>query len=99
VLRELLKVSLISFMFGEPVLMLFLVLKAETETCMRLLGVEKVSELGPKHVSLFFPLHAWQKLMISRSTRGLSNEMSMMGMQAWRSLDCGCKRSYRRVVQ
>ena len=28
-----------------------LVLKAETETCMRLLGVEKVSELGPKHVS------------------------------------------------
>jgi isopentenyl diphosphate isomerase/L-lactate dehydrogenase-like FMN-dependent dehydrogenase len=28
------------------------VLKAETETCMRLLGVEKVSELGPKHVSV-----------------------------------------------
>jgi hypothetical protein len=26
-------------------------LKAETETCMRLLGVETVSELGPKHVS------------------------------------------------
>ena len=29
----------------------FEILKAETETCMRLLGVEKVSELGPKHVS------------------------------------------------
>lgn len=28
----------------------FVVLKAETETCMRLLGVDKVSELGPKHV-------------------------------------------------
>lgn len=27
------------------------VLKAETETCMRLLGVENVSELGPRHVS------------------------------------------------
>lgn len=27
------------------------VLKAEVDTCMRLLGVEKVSELGPKHVS------------------------------------------------
>lgn len=28
-----------------------LVLKAEMETCMRLLGVEKISELGPKHVN------------------------------------------------
>lgn len=28
-----------------------LVLKAEMDTCMRLLGVEKVSQLGPKHVS------------------------------------------------
>jgi len=32
-----------------------LVLKAETETCMRLLGVEKVSELGAKHVSHNLP--------------------------------------------
>lgn len=32
-----------------------IVLKAETKTCMRLLGVEKVSELGPKHVSPSFP--------------------------------------------
>ena len=32
-----------------------LVLKAEIDTCMRLLGVEKVSELGPKHVSLSLP--------------------------------------------
>jgi L-lactate dehydrogenase (cytochrome) len=31
--------------------MLCEVLKAETETCMRLLGVEKVSGLGPQHVS------------------------------------------------
>ena len=30
----------------------FEILKAETETCMRLLGVEKVSDLGRKHVSL-----------------------------------------------
>lgn len=29
-----------------------LVLKAETETCMRLLGVEKISELGLKHVNV-----------------------------------------------
>ncbi|XXG93869.1 hypothetical protein Hte_000118 [Hypoxylon texense] len=27
------------------------ILKAETETCMRLLGVEKVSQLGPRHVN------------------------------------------------
>ncbi|KAK4632499.1 Cytochrome b2, mitochondrial [Fulvia fulva] len=27
------------------------ILKAETETCMRLLGVEKVGELGPQHVN------------------------------------------------
>ncbi|KAI0175576.1 FMN-dependent dehydrogenase-domain-containing protein [Hypoxylon sp. FL1284] len=27
------------------------ILKAETETCMRLLGVEKVSQLGPKHIN------------------------------------------------
>ena len=26
-------------------------MKAEMETCMRLLGVEKVSDLGPRHVS------------------------------------------------
>jgi hypothetical protein len=32
----------------------FAVLKAETETCMRLLGVGKVSELGPKYVSYSF---------------------------------------------
>jgi hypothetical protein len=32
-----------------------LVLKAETETCMKLLGVEKVSELGPKHVCHSLP--------------------------------------------
>jgi hypothetical protein len=30
-----------------------IVLKAETETCMRLLGVEKVSQLGPKHVGRY----------------------------------------------
>ncbi|KAA8576887.1 hypothetical protein EYC84_006927 [Monilinia fructicola] len=29
----------------------FEILKAEMETCMRLLGVEKISELGPKHVN------------------------------------------------
>ena len=29
----------------------FEILKAETETAMRLLGVEKVSELGPQHVN------------------------------------------------
>ncbi|KAE8452230.1 hypothetical protein EG329_001697 [Mollisiaceae sp. DMI_Dod_QoI] len=29
----------------------FEILKAETETCMRLLGVEKVGELGPKHIN------------------------------------------------
>ncbi|KUJ22535.1 uncharacterized protein LY89DRAFT_680674 [Mollisia scopiformis] len=29
----------------------FEILKAETETCMRLLGVEKISELGPKHIN------------------------------------------------
>ncbi|KAF8866477.1 L-lactate ferricytochrome c oxidoreductase [Acephala macrosclerotiorum] len=29
----------------------FEILKAETETCMRLLGVDKVSELGPKHIN------------------------------------------------
>ncbi|KAI1401042.1 FMN-dependent dehydrogenase-domain-containing protein [Hypoxylon fuscum] len=28
------------------------ILKAETETCMRLLGVENVSQLGPRHVSI-----------------------------------------------
>jgi len=27
------------------------VLKGEIETCLRLLGVEKISDLGPKHVS------------------------------------------------
>ncbi|KAI0842850.1 FMN-dependent dehydrogenase-domain-containing protein [Hypoxylon sp. FL0890] len=29
----------------------FEILKAETETCMRLLGVEKVSQLGPRHIN------------------------------------------------
>ncbi|RDW74075.1 hypothetical protein BP5796_07517 [Coleophoma crateriformis] len=29
----------------------FEILKAEIETCMRLLGVEKVSDLGPKHIN------------------------------------------------
>lgn len=31
------------------------VLKAEVETCMRLLGVERIDQLGPQHVSLSFP--------------------------------------------
>lgn len=43
--------SKFSIMRFEHVLTVNLVLKAETETCMRLLGVEKVSELGPKYVS------------------------------------------------
>lgn len=33
------------------VLIDYAVLKAETKTCMRLLGVGAVGELGPKHVS------------------------------------------------
>jgi hypothetical protein len=32
-------------------LIVILVLQAEIETCMRLLGVEKVEDLGPKFVS------------------------------------------------
>jgi isopentenyl diphosphate isomerase/L-lactate dehydrogenase-like FMN-dependent dehydrogenase len=35
----------------EGVERVFEILKAETETCMRLLGVEKVERLGPRHVS------------------------------------------------
>ena len=35
----------------EGVERVFEILKAETETAMRLLGVEKVSELGPQHVN------------------------------------------------
>lgn len=35
----------------EGVERVFEILKAEIETCMRLLGVEKVSELGPKHIN------------------------------------------------
>lgn len=35
----------------DAILIAIIVLKAEIETCMRLLGVEKVSELSPKHVS------------------------------------------------
>lgn len=34
-----------------------LVLKAETETCMRLLGVEKVEELGMQYVRTYLPSH------------------------------------------
>jgi hypothetical protein len=37
---------------GEVMLMDVIVLKGEIETCLRLLGVEKISELGPKHVSI-----------------------------------------------
>jgi isopentenyl diphosphate isomerase/L-lactate dehydrogenase-like FMN-dependent dehydrogenase len=37
------------------ILTTFLVLKAETETCMRLLGAERISDLGLKHVRLLFP--------------------------------------------
>jgi hypothetical protein len=40
----------------------FSVLKAETETCMRLLGAEKVSDLGMKHVSSPFPQNQLQNL-------------------------------------
>jgi len=43
--------SKISPSSNEKSLIWILVLKAETETCMRLLGVEKVSDLGPKNVS------------------------------------------------
>lgn len=39
------------FFLSVTLLTYQLVLKAEMETCMRLLGVEKVSELGPKHVN------------------------------------------------
>ena len=34
------------------------ILKAETETCMRLLGVTKVEDLGPQYVSFLFMLTA-----------------------------------------
>ena len=40
----------------------FSVLKAETETCMRLLGAEKVSDLGMKHVSSPFLPNQLQSL-------------------------------------
>ncbi|KAL2064841.1 hypothetical protein VTL71DRAFT_3981 [Oculimacula yallundae] len=36
---------------AEGVQRTFEILKAETETCMRLLGVERVSDLGPKHIN------------------------------------------------
>ena len=42
------------------------VLKAEVETCMRLLGVEKVNELGPQHVSCQ-TLSACSLLIVYRS--------------------------------
>lgn len=57
------------------------VLKAETETCMRLLGVEKVSELGPKHVSCLPSKHSVVKLIEFRLIHGLWKEMSMMATQ------------------
>jgi L-lactate dehydrogenase (cytochrome) len=36
-------------------LTLYVVLKAETETCMRLLGVDRVEQLGMQHVSSTTP--------------------------------------------
>jgi isopentenyl diphosphate isomerase/L-lactate dehydrogenase-like FMN-dependent dehydrogenase len=38
--------------YGNVYMLTYAVLQAEIETCMRLLGVEKISDLGPKHVSL-----------------------------------------------
>jgi hypothetical protein len=42
----------------------FEILRDEMETCMKLLGVEKVSELGPKHVS-YYHLHCISMLIAS----------------------------------
>lgn len=56
------------------------VLKAETETCMRLLGVEKIDQLGPKHVSHSLP-KLKQKLIALRSILVPWREMSMMGLR------------------
>jgi isopentenyl diphosphate isomerase/L-lactate dehydrogenase-like FMN-dependent dehydrogenase len=41
-----------NFDMSKALLMLPTVLKEETETCMKLLGAAKVSDLGPKFVSL-----------------------------------------------
>lgn len=57
-----------------------LVLKGETETCMRLLGVERVIDLGPKHVRCLL-LFSMAKLTFIRSIRVLSSAIYMMAMQ------------------
>lgn len=52
--REALRVRNPMLEASKILLTTYAVLKAETETCMRLLGAEKISDLGPKHVSLPF---------------------------------------------
>lgn len=48
-----------------PLLTVYTVLKAETETCMRLLGVERVEQLGLQHVSLvYYPFAIHLRLRI-----------------------------------
>lgn len=41
----------------------FVVLADETKTCMQLLGVEKVSDLGPEYVS--HPFHSCRMKMVT----------------------------------
>lgn len=61
-----------------------IVLKAETETCMRLLGVERVDQLGMHHVrSIRTPMEGFTDDR-SRSTRELWKEMYMMDLRVLR---------------
>lgn len=70
------------------------VLKGEIETAMRLLGVEKISDLGMKHVSDFEKktiLMKFRVLIIIRSTHEQSSGTFMTATPAWRNLVFGSK--------
>lgn len=47
----------LALIIGSMLITSILVLKAEIETCMRLLGVEKVEDLGPRYASVPLPLN------------------------------------------
>lgn len=63
--------------------MLLIVLKGEIETCMRLLGVEKVHELGPRFVSTiahtyligYLPSRAVTNVMQQVNTRAVERDI------------------------
>lgn len=73
------------------------ILKAEMETTMRLLAVEKTDELGPQHVSTWTTKRTSKRILtiVRRSMLGLWREMFTTDQQVLKSLPCGFSRSCR----